>query len=88
MAFDPSDYCSNPNCTGTADACGCPADHNTQDLMRCSHCAGLWYRSHGSTCTTCLHAQCGRNGSVVVRPARYAPAYGMGGRALERGDTW
>lgn len=86
MATDPSDFCSNPNCGGTADACGCPADHNTQDLMRCPHCDGMWYRPHGSTSTTCLHPKCGRDGSTVARPARYAPTRDENGQPLERAE--
>ncbi|GHA01241.1 hypothetical protein ACFOOM_12305 [Streptomyces echinoruber] len=83
MAFDPSDYCSNPKCGGAAGACGCPADHNTQDLMRCPHCGGQWWRAHSAPSTTCLHTQCGRDGSVVVRPARYAPTHDKDGNLLD-----
>lgn len=86
MAFDPSDYCSNPKCGGAANACACPADHNTQDLMRCCTCGGQWWRSHGDTSTTCVHPQCRQDGSVVVRAAKYPPAYDEAGNRLETGE--
>ncbi|MFF9238413.1 hypothetical protein ACF1AY_15970 [Streptomyces sp. NPDC014776] len=86
MGFDPSDYCPNPACGGAADACACPADHNTQDLMGCPHCNGLWYRPHGSTSTTCLHPKCGRDGSGVFRPAKYPPAFDADGKPLDGGE--
>jgi hypothetical protein len=86
MAFDPSDYCSNPKCGGTADACGCPFDHNTQDLMRCPHCNGQWWRSHGDTSTACLHGGCRRDGSVVLRGAVYALAIDENGNPIESDD--
>jgi len=82
MAFDPSDYCSNPKCGGSADACGCPADLNTQDLMRCLGCGGQWWRAHGDTSTTCLHRECRKSVSVVVKPAKYAPAFDADGNPL------
>ncbi|WP_262059702.1 hypothetical protein [Streptomyces sp. STR69] len=83
MAFDPSDYCSNPKCGGTADACGCPADHNTQDKMRCPDCKGEWWRAHGDKSTVCLHPECRQEGSVVVRAAKYPPTYGEDGEPLD-----
>jgi hypothetical protein len=82
MAFDPSDYCSNPQCGGPADGCGCPVDHNTMDKMRCPDCGGHWWRSHGDASTTCLHPRCRRDGSVVVRAAKYAPGYDLDGNRL------
>jgi len=84
MAFAPSDYCSNAKCGGTADACGCPADHNTQDKMRCPRCNGEWWRAHGDASTVCLHPECRQEGSVVVRAAAYAPTYGEDGKLLDR----
>jgi len=83
MATDPSDFCSNPKCGGAADACGCPHDHNQQDLMFCPHCAGQWYRPHGSTVTRCLHPQCGRDGSTVARRAPYAPTRAADGQLID-----
>lgn len=87
MACDPSDFCTNPKCGGTADACGCPADHNTQTLMRCPHCGGMWYRPDGATSTTCLHPRCQRDGSIIVRPALYDPYRDRNGNLLPGGDV-
>lgn len=86
MSFDPSDYCSNPKCGGTADACGCPADHSTYDLMRCPHCGGQWWRAYGDTSITCLHPQCRQDGSVVIRARLYPPAYDEHGNRLETSE--
>ena len=82
MAFDPTDYCSNPKCGGTADACGCPSDHNTQSRMRCPHCSGSWWRAYGDPSTRCPHPGCGRDGSQVERPAAYAPTRDENGQDL------
>lgn len=86
MAFDPADYCSNPKCGGAADACGCPADLNTQDRMRCLHCGGSWWREHGVSSTRCPHPGCQQEASVVERPAKYAPSFDEQGEPIETVD--
>lgn len=83
MATDPSDFCT---CGGPADACGCPADINTQDLMFCPHCAGQWRRRHGDTSTRCLHPHCRRDGSTVARRASYAPTHTADGQLIDPGE--
>lgn len=65
-------YC--PFC-GDSDAfCGCPDDPNTRDRMKCPHCRRFWSRDYGDTSTTCLHRDCGKEGSTVEIPANYAPS--------------
>lgn len=63
-------YC--PFCGASEAFCGCPDDPNTRDRMRCPHCGGNWSRDHGDTSTKCLHKACGKEGSTVERPAKYA----------------
>ncbi|MFE2556643.1 hypothetical protein ACFXGT_11495 [Streptomyces sp. NPDC059352] len=86
MATDPLDFCTNPACGGTRNACGCPSDLNTQALMVCLPCGGRWSRPYDSTSTRCPYPGCGQELCLVNVPASYPPERGRDGQPLDTGD--
>ncbi|MFE9737310.1 hypothetical protein [Streptomyces sp. NPDC006477] len=86
MATDPADFCPNPKCGGTRNACGCPSDLNTQSLMVCLPCGGRWWRAYDSTSARCPHPGCGQELSLVDVPAAYRPERDVDGQPLANDD--